>query len=109
MLGLVLSVAGCIDAFKEPPKAAVTSHNIRSDGEGLDYYTHVDVSVHNFGVDGTAVVWVTVTQGENKWVEMQSVFLASQESIDLTFTFTEPSFLSPDPTYSQVRIDNLRV
>ena len=109
MLGLVLSVAGCIDAFKEPPKAAVTSHNIRSDGEGLDYYTYVDVSVHNFGVDGTAVVWVTVTQGENKWVEMQSVFLASQESIDLTFTFTEPGFLSPDPIYSQVRIDNLRV
>jgi len=94
--------------IKEPPSAMITSHNIRSDVSGFHYYTYVDVSVHNYGGDGTVVVWATVTQGSNEWTKSQSVYLTSRESNNLMFTFIEPSLWSSYTTYSRVWVENVK-
>lgn len=75
-----------------PPNAVVTSKNFRSGMSGLDYVAWVDVSVHNYGGTGTVVVWVQVKQGSGVWTKSQSLYLNSQASRDLTFTFKEIGF-----------------
>ena len=122
VLSLVLSVAGCIDynnnygdpyasgnygTKKVPPNVTITSHDIRTRTDVGSYYTYVDVSAHNYGGDGTAIIWVTVTQDGKQWTQSQSIYLASRESKDLTFTFRGPSFWG-STTYSQVWVENLR-
>ena len=117
LLGIVLSVAGCIEASPSqvtitppkvvisPPDPVVTSSNVRTSVEGLHYYTYVDVSVHNYGGKGTVVVWATVSQGNNQWTKSQSVYLDEKGSRNLVFSFIEPSFWSSAPIYSRVWVE----
>ena len=117
VLGIVLGVAGCIDVTPSqvtitppkivvsPPDPVVTSTNIRTSVEGLHYYTYVDVSVHNYGGNGTVVVWATVSQGDKQWTKSQSVYLDEKGSRDLMFTFIEPSFWDSSSIHSRVWVE----
>ena len=117
LLGIVLSVAGCIGTPTSPetrtappaalpPDAVITSKNLRTSIEGTHYYTYYDVSVHNFGGAGTVVVWATVAQGGSQWTKSQTIYLNERDSRDLTFTFIEPSFWDSNSIRGQVWVEN---
>ena len=117
ILGIVLGVAGCIDASPSqititppklvisPPDPVVTSTNVRTSVEGMHYYTYVDTSIHNYGGNGTVVVWATVSQGNKQWTKSQSVYLDEKGSKDLMFTFIEPSFWDSSSIYARVWVE----
>ena len=92
---------------KAPPNVTATSTNLRGSVEGLHYYTYVDVSVHNYGGAGTAVVWTTVRQDGKEWTRSQTVYLNERESKDLTFRLIEPS-LWGSTTYASIWVENIR-
>lgn len=93
--------------IKEPPYVMTTSSNIRTEIAGLHYYTYVDTSIHNSGGEGTAIVWVTVSQGSKNWTKSQNVYLPARGSKDITFTFIEPSFWSDSSIRYRVWVENL--
>ena len=117
VLGIVLSVAGCIEVSPSqvtmtppkivvsPPDPAITSTNVRTSVEGLHYYTYVDVSVHNYGGKGTVVVWTTVSQGNKQWTKSQTVYLDERGSMNLVFSFIEPSFWDSNPIYARTWVE----
>jgi len=88
-----------------PPNVLVTSKNCRTGNSGLDYTAWVDVSVHNYGGPGTVVVWAEITQGSSKWRKSASVYLGSQGSRDLTFTFSEVNFWTTSSIYYRVWVE----
>lgn len=88
-----------------PPNVIVTSKNCRTGNVGLDYVAWVDVSVHNDGGLGTVVVWAEVTQGSSSWKKSMSVYLDSQGSRDLTFTFNEVQFWTTQQIYYRVWVE----
>ncbi len=88
-----------------PPDAQITSKNLRSDTSGLDYVAYYDVSVHNNGGPGNVVVWATVTQGSNEWTKSISIYMAEQESKDVTLTFSEVEMWTLDQIYGNCWID----
>ncbi|MCL2550160.1 MAG: hypothetical protein FWE78_04455, partial [Methanimicrococcus sp.] len=78
--------------IKEPPNVYVTGHTSYLHQVGTpQYHTIVDVSVHNYGGNGSVVVWTTVTQGKNEWTQSQPVHLNSKETKKVIFVFYEPS------------------
>lgn len=85
-----------------PTNFEVTSSNVRTQLNGLDYVAYVDINVHNHGGAGTEVIWCEVLQGSNSWKKSMSVHLESQESRALTFTFTEVSFWTTADIHSRV-------
>ncbi|WP_316559600.1 hypothetical protein [Methanimicrococcus stummii] len=91
---------------KVPPSIEITSKNIRTDISGLHYYTYVDVSVHNYGGDGNAVVWTTVYQGNKNWTKSQPVYLNGRGTQNLMFTFIEPSLWDSNTIKYSVWVEN---
>jgi len=85
-----------------PPNVEITSRSIRTGLDGLDYVAWVDVSVHNHGGPGTIVVWAEIRQGSSSWKKSMSIYLESQESRDLTFTFREVGFWTTETIYYRV-------
>jgi hypothetical protein len=71
------------------PAAQVTSCSINRNY--IRNTISVDASVHNFGGNGTVVVWATIYQGNNQWTRSQTLHMNFRESVDVTFTFREPS------------------
>lgn len=87
-----------------PTNFEITSSNLRTQINGLDYVAYVDVNVHNHGGAGTEVVWCEVSQGSNSWKKSVSINLESKESRALTFTFTEVGFWTTSDIHSKVWI-----
>ena len=91
---------------RAPPAAEITSRNFR-DSTGIGTYTvFIDASVHNFGGNGTVIVWATVYQGNNQWTRSQTLHMNSRDSTNVTFTFREPSFWGGSMRY-RVWVENV--
>jgi len=86
---LIIDVILFLFVFK--PNVKVTGSVLRRGGGLLiPYWVAVDVSLFNHGWSGDVTVWAEITYvptGET-WKKAQTVYINSEESKDVTITFT---------------------
>jgi len=93
-------LSGCMEQIREslnPPDMEVISQYKREAYEGMDRVGYVDITVKNYGGEGSSTVYVKVTQGSNQRIKEQTVTLNSGESSDLSFRFSEIEFWTTEP------------
>lgn len=82
-----------------PSPIVITSRADQSKSTLFKLKTTVHVSVQNQGGDGNVLVTFSVSQAGNNYRRSQSVFMRSQESMDLNETFTEVKMLDGKVSY----------
>lgn len=78
------------------PNIRVTSKVRRSGYEGIDFVVWIDVSLYNYGYDGSQRVFCQINQDGNQYLRTETVYLNGGESTSLTFRFPEFSWWSSD-------------
>jgi len=81
-----------------PPKVEITSTNLRA-APTEEHLAYVDVGLRNAGGAGTVIVSATISDGTDALTRNESIYIKSEESMDLTFTFSEVRFSN----FSEVR------
>ncbi len=73
------------------PMVEITSTNLRA-LPVEEHLAYVDVGLYNAGGDGTIIVSATISDGTDQFTGNQSLSIKEEESLNLTFTFSEISF-----------------
>lgn len=73
------------------PMVEITSTNLRA-APVEEHLAYVDVGLYNSGGDGIVIVSATISDGTDQYTGNQSLSIKEEESLNLTFTFSEISF-----------------
>ena len=109
MLISIVVLSGCTEPTGSSTNSSsidIVSQSARTGYEGLDFVVYVDATVYNKGDDGAVTVWITLTQGNDKWSKDQAIYIKNGESRDLTFTFREVNFWTLDSGTYRVWVEN---
>ncbi len=86
-----LNVENSVQGTINQPDVQITSTNLRA-APAEEHLAYVDVGLYNAGAEGTIIVSATISDGTDQYTGNQSLSIRGEESLNLTFTFSEISF-----------------
>lgn len=82
-----------------PPDIRVTDYSTYDTLDGANKVGYVDVTVMNYGGDGSDTISVTVCQGNNQWTKTKTLYLNAGKSTLFSLRFPEINFWTLDSWY----------